>query len=67
MPNPRGSRSMYLNQKQAKILEPFSPEELVILIEEGKGLFELTMENPSKQEMSYLNNHPRLRRFVEKW
>jgi hypothetical protein len=65
--DPIGSKKIYFNKHLAPKVDKFSAEELAILIEEGRGLFELTMAEPTQDELAYLDAHPKLRQVVEKW
>jgi hypothetical protein len=67
MPNTQGSRNLYLNKDNAEVLDRFTADELALLVKEGKGLFELTMKEPSEEEWEYLVSHPELMKVIEKW
>jgi hypothetical protein len=67
MANPEGSKNLYLNRTNAEALEGWSAEELAILISKGRKLFELTMSNPTPEELEYLTENPELMEVVEKW
>ena len=67
MANPDGAGQVYFNREQMQTVSRFTPGEIEILLREGRGLFELTMENPSRRELDYLRDHPRLREVLEKW
>jgi len=67
MVNPKGSKTIYFNKDQTEVVDKFTAEEITTLLDEGRGLFELTMANPTKKELDYLEKHPKLRRTIEKW
>jgi len=65
--DPVGSKKVYFNKNLAPKVERFSAEELAALVEEGRGLFELAMSEATEAEIAYLESHPKLKQFVEKW
>jgi len=65
--DPVGSKKVYFNKNLAPKVDRFSAEELSVLVEEGRGLFELAMSEATEVEIAYLESHPNLKKFVGKW
>jgi hypothetical protein len=65
--DPTGSRKVYFNHALADKIKGWDADKIATLISEGKGLFELTMAKPTKEEVDYIAKHPKLKEVVEFW
>jgi hypothetical protein len=67
MPDPVGAKKLYFKRDLVKVVEKFTAEDIAVLLDEGKGLFELTMSDATPAEMEYIQAHPKLMEVIKKW